>query len=78
MEKPNGDSCSHLFTIRVWKEDLGAEQSEWRGKVQRVIGGDVRYFRDWASLAPLLLAMLAEAEAECETETEPESAKQPL
>lgn len=72
MEKPNGGSRSHLFTIRVWQEDLGAEQCEWRGKVQRVIGGDVRYFRDWASLAPLLLAMLSEAESESEAVTEPD------
>lgn len=78
MEKPNGGSHSHLFTVRVWKEEIGAEQSEWRGKVQQVIGGDVRYFRDWASLAPLLLAMLSEAESEFEAESESEPDKQRL
>lgn len=31
---------SHLFTIRIWQEDLGQGQFEWRGKVQHVSGVD--------------------------------------
>lgn len=62
MKEPNQPPRSHLFTIRVWEEPIGAEQSEWRGKVQLLTNGDARYFRDWATLAPLLLTMLSESE----------------
>ena len=31
---------SHLFTVRVWQEELGNNQSEWRGKVQNVHIGE--------------------------------------
>lgn len=54
---------SHLFTIRVWEEEIAADQSEWRGKVHLLSSGEVRYFREWAALASLLLSMLSEAEA---------------
>ena len=61
-EKLRLASRSHLFTIRVWEEDLGTSQTEWRGKVQLCTSGDVRYFREWVTLVPLLLKMLSEAE----------------
>ncbi len=48
----------HLFTVRVWREDLGEGRSEWRGKVQHVLSGEVRYFRDWATLIAALQEML--------------------
>jgi len=41
---------SHLFTVRVWREELGNGHSEWRGKVQHVLSGETRYFRKWADL----------------------------
>jgi hypothetical protein len=41
---------SQLFTVRVWLEELGNGQTEWRGKVQHVTSGEVRYFRDWSTL----------------------------
>lgn len=41
---------SHLFTVRVWLEDLGDGQIDWRGKVQHVNSGEVRYFRNWPTL----------------------------
>jgi hypothetical protein len=62
MEKPNVRPHSHLFTVRVWEEDIGTEQREWRGKVQLFPSGDVRYFREWAALAALLHTMLSESE----------------
>jgi hypothetical protein len=49
---------SHLFTLRLWQEDLGAGRREWRGKVHHVTSDDVTYFRDWAALLPVVLAML--------------------
>ena len=41
---------SHLFTLRLWMEDTGEGQTDWRGKVQHVNSGAVRYFRDWPAL----------------------------
>jgi hypothetical protein len=64
MEKPNVRPHSHLFTVRVWEEEVGTDQTEWRGKIQLFTNGDVRYFREWAALVPLLLMMLSESESE--------------
>src|SRR5262245_35948251 len=44
MDKPNGRPRSHLFTVRVWEEEIEADQREWRGKVQLFTSGEVRYF----------------------------------
>lgn len=49
---------SHLFTVRLWAEDLGDGQTEWRGKVERVTSGEAYYFRDWSTLISLLITML--------------------
>lgn len=49
--------------LRVWAEDLGNGQAEWRGKVEHVTSGQVYYFRDWARLTALLLEMLEPCEA---------------
>lgn len=62
MDKAVKRSRSHLFTVRIWEEELGAEQCEWRGKVQLFTSGEVRYFREFSALAPLLLSMLSELE----------------
>ena len=51
-------SQSHLFTVRVWLEDLGEGKTEWRGKVTHVTSGEVRYFRGWSRLARQLREML--------------------
>jgi hypothetical protein len=49
---------SQLFTVRLWLEDLGEGRSEWRGKVEHVLSGQTRYFRDWATLITFLQEML--------------------
>ena len=53
---------SHLFTVRLWLEDLGDGRTEWRGQVQHVLSGEARYFRDWPTVIALLQAMLLESE----------------
>ncbi len=63
MDTPLQRPHSHLFTVRVWKEEVGTDRTEWRGKVQLLTSGDVRYFREWADLVPLLLALLSEFES---------------
>jgi hypothetical protein len=52
---------SHLFTLRVWHEDLGDGRQEWRGKLHHVANDEVTYFRGWAALLPVVLAMLRRA-----------------
>jgi hypothetical protein len=49
---------SHLFTLRIWAEDLGGGQIDWRGRVQHVGSGDVRYFRDWPTLEAFVEGLL--------------------
>jgi hypothetical protein len=53
---------SHLFTVRLWAEDLGDGQTEWRGKVERVTSGEAYYFRDWSTLVSLLVTMLPDVQ----------------
>ena len=57
---------SHLFTVRLWLEELGNGQVEWRGQVQCVISGETRYFRDWPALADHLQAMLSSPPGQAE------------
>jgi len=54
MDTAHPPSHSHLFTVRVWREDLGHSQTEWRG--------EVRYFRAWPTLLTLLHSMLPQQE----------------
>ena len=49
---------SHLFMLRLWPEDLGSGQTDWRGKVQHVNSGEVRYFRDWPTLEAFVEGLL--------------------
>ena len=49
---------SHLFTLRLWLEDLGSGQTDWRGKVQHVNSGEVKYFRDWTTLEAFVEGVL--------------------
>jgi len=50
---------SHLFTLRIWPEDLGGGQIAWRGSVQHANSGEARYFRDWPTLEAFILERLA-------------------
>jgi len=51
-----------IFTIRLWQEALSADLVEWRGEIKNVSSGEVRYFRNWSTLALLLPRMLDEGE----------------
>jgi len=62
MDTAHPSSRSHLFTVRVWLEDLGQGQSEWRGEVHEVLSGEVRYFRAWPALLTLVQEMLPKPE----------------
>ena len=67
LEKPYQGPHSHLFTVRLWREEVGSGQSEWRGKVQQVSTGEAHYFREWEALISLFLQMLAASEAPPQT-----------
>jgi hypothetical protein len=54
MDKNQPCSYSHLFTVRLWVEEPGNGQTEWRGQVQHVMSGEKRYFRDWSTLIAFL------------------------
>jgi hypothetical protein len=62
---------SHLFTVRLWLEELGDGRAEWRGQVQHVTSGETHYFREWSALLALLLAMLPGAETNPAMEERP-------
>ena len=55
-EKPR--AREHLFILRLWREVLDGGQFEWRGRVQHVGGGEVRYFRTWRALIRFIVASL--------------------
>lgn len=55
---------SHLFTVRVWLEDLGDGQFEWRSRVQHIPSGEIRYLREWSALLRFLREMLPKDEGE--------------
>jgi hypothetical protein len=58
IDKDQSARHSHLFTVRLWAEDLGQGRVEWRGQVQHILSGEIHYFRDWAVLVDVLLMML--------------------
>ena len=49
---------SHLFMLRLWPEDLGGGQTDWRGSIQHVNSGELRYFRDWPTLQAFVEELL--------------------
>lgn len=61
MDKDSRSLSPVLFTVRLWQEDLGDGQVEWRGEVKNLTSGEVRYFRQWSLLARLLPRMIDDA-----------------
>ena len=60
MDKQNQRHRSHLFTVRIWQEELHDCQIEWRGKLQHVHSREALYFREWPALIAGFLQMLKE------------------
>ena len=58
MNQTHSPSDTRLFTLRLWREELGARQREWRGEVHDVLSGERRYFRDWPALLASLQTLL--------------------
>ena len=55
---------SHLFMLRLWPEDLGNGQTDWRGSIQHVSSGEARYFRDWPTVETFVEGLLCTIDAE--------------
>ena len=55
MTNMPGSPHSQLFTVRVWREELGEGRSEWRVQARHVLSGETRYFRDWPSLVTFII-----------------------
>ena len=55
-------SQSHLFTLRVWREQVSDDYIEWRGKVQHALSGEARYFREWTELIAFVREQAGDAE----------------
>jgi hypothetical protein len=53
---------SQLFMLRLWPEDLGSGQTDWRGRVQHVNSGEARYFRDWGTLEAFVEKLLTSSD----------------
>jgi hypothetical protein len=66
-ETGSGHPPSQLFTVRLWPEELGNGQVEWRGSVQHVTSGQRRYFREWPALVAAIQAMLAGCEGNAQS-----------
>ncbi len=45
---------TQVFILRIWYEDMGEGQFEWRASVKHSRDGGVRYFRDWQALSTYL------------------------
>ncbi len=54
MEQEAQHPGSHLFTVRVWQEELGDGKAEWRGRAQNIATGAGAYFRGWPGLIAVL------------------------
>lgn len=59
MKPVSKHTPTHLFTIRVWAENLEAGLHEWRGKVQNVSKDEGHYFRGWQELVVLLQTLVS-------------------
>jgi hypothetical protein len=67
MDERQVEYDPQLFTIRLWPEDLGAGQAEWRGQVRHLPSGETRYFREWPALAAFMQAMLPDLDGSGES-----------
>lgn len=60
MDRQHQRHRSHLFTVRLWQEELSDGVAEWRGKVQHVHSGEAFYFREWSALVEGLQKLLSQ------------------
>jgi hypothetical protein len=74
MEQEQQHPGAHLFTVRVWQEELGGGQVEWRGRAQDIGTGAAAYFRDWPGLIRVLTRLVESTETPAVGADDPEPA----
>ena len=55
---------THLFTIRIWQEEVDQGTFEWRGSIRAGIQSQVRHFVGLGTLADISLADVMKLVAE--------------
>lgn len=50
MNDKTRDTAPHLFTLRLWVEELGEGRAEWRGQLTYLPSGETHYIRRWDQL----------------------------
>lgn len=53
---------SHLFTVRLWHEEVGDAAYEVRMQVKHILSGRTRYFREWSDFVAYLQHVAREAD----------------
>ncbi len=61
---------SHLFTVRLWKEEV-ADGWEYRGSVRDIVSGAFRNFRNWPDLAAFMIERVEEDKSGHRDQQEP-------
>ncbi len=66
MSEQSRSPPSHFFTLRLWSEESGDEETVWRGRIQYVANGEVRYFQGWEALVEMLCKFVLQEDEESE------------
>ncbi len=77
MPRQSQPEQSHLFLLRLWRDEAGAlgraegakslqrtgsdGEIHWQGKLQHVVSGEVHSFEEWPVLIDYLLEALGDA-----------------
>ncbi len=55
---------SHLFVVRVWIKRPADALLEYRGRIQHVLSGETRHFKDWPTMVDFLETEMAQWESD--------------
>ncbi len=58
MDADPSQPPTYLFTVRLWHENLGNGDHEWRGKIKHVLSQEERSFRGYEGIGELILSLL--------------------
>ena len=61
---PPRNPRSYLFTVRVWREELGAGTDEARMQVRHLLSGETRFCRAWTELVAFMQAQMEAPDAD--------------
>ena len=57
MDKGDEQGRSQLFLLRLWPDDEGGPDGEWRARLQHVFSGETHTFRACPRLVDVLLGL---------------------